>query len=136
MNKVKFFTIDVPKTETNLDGTLTSYVINSFLNEGGIEPFDVSLEYNEFTDHLLVSIAYKEEKSLLKTAEELLTGHAKGYQTRFVTLGEYRERAHTVYIQLPLENELNRNSHMISHGIYVEKGTAKAMILEYKHDEE
>jgi len=128
MLRIKFFTIKPPQDETLIDGSLTNYLINNFLNADGIHPVDISAEYNEFTGTILISVAYKESKSLL----ESIIGR-KGYEVRFVEIGHYHENAHTVYMQKVLEDAANYNVHRnISHGIYVEKSMTKAVFLEYK----
>lgn len=132
MIKVKLVTIDAPSKETNEDGSLTNYEINKFLNENKVEPTDISAEYNEFSNKVLVSIPYAEEKSMITSIINFIRGR-KGYQTRFVHIGAYLEAAHTIYIQKGLEDAVNYNSHQaIAHGIYVDNQQFYAVFLEYK----
>lgn len=136
--RFEFFTINPPSLgkETNTDGTLTSYAINNFLNAENIQPTDVSCEFNENTNTLLVSIGYKESKSVLQDAIDFLKKH-NGYRIRFNKLAQYDEKSHTKYLQLELENSVNFDEHEnISHGIYVENGMAYCAFLEYKNKEE
>lgn len=131
MKKVKLFTIDAPGKQTLSDGSLTHYDINKFLNSG-IEPRDISAEYNELSGKVLISIGYSEEKSKVKKLYDSLRGHSE-YEIRFADLCHYNEKAHTVYIQKQLEDAINLNTHeTISHGIFVEHDIAKVVLLEYK----
>lgn len=132
MIKVKLITIDTPSKETNEDGSLTNYAINKFLNDNQVEPTDISAEYNELSNKVLVSIPYVEEKSVIKTILDFIKGR-KGYQVRFAHIGSYLEEAHTVYIQKGLEDAVNYNSHQaIGHGIYVDNQQLYSVFLEYK----
>lgn len=141
--KFKIFTIEVPSKETNLDGSLTNYEINQFLNNeevagSHIQPTDVSCEFNEETNLITVSIGYKEEKSLLKTIGDFVT-RKKGYQIRFSEIGPYLEKRKdvAVYLQLQLENAVNYNEHeSISHGIFINHHTLWVAFLEHQVDVE
>lgn len=130
--KIEFFTIDAPsENETTVEGALTSYKVNKFLNENGILPVGISAEFNELSGKVLLSLAYKESKPLLRTLANLFKKDE--YEVRFESLCEYKENAHTKYIQLQLENAINFNTHLtISHGIFVEHGIAKVVFLEHK----
>ena len=135
MLKFKFFTLTPPSEskETNEDGSMTSYQVNNWLNAENIQPVDVSAEYNENTGSLLLSIGYKENKSIWQSIVDFVKRRGE-YQIRFAQLTIYSEKAHTVYIQLELENAVNYNEHEnISHGIYVEKGMAHCAFLEYRN---
>ncbi len=132
MKKAKLFTIDAPGQQKLDDGSLTHYDINNFLNSNNIEPKDISAEYNELSGKVLISIGYSEDKSLLKRLYDFLRGHSE-YEVRFATLCPYNEKSHTIFVQKQLEDAINYSTHQtISHGIFVQKGEAKVVFLEYK----
>jgi hypothetical protein len=132
MKKIKLFTIDAPGKQTLEDGSLTHYDINAFLNSNNIVPKDISAEYNELSGKVLISIGYGEEKSLIKNLFDRITGLSE-YEIRFADLCQYSEKSHTIFVQKQLEDAINLNTHTtISHGIFVEKGIAKVVFLEYK----
>lgn len=99
--KIEFFTIDPPTKakETTLEGSLTNYQVNKFLNENGIQPTGISAEFNELSGKILLSIAYKESKSLLKSVLDTFKKR-NTFEVRFETLCSYNEKSHTKYIQL------------------------------------
>lgn len=130
--KIEFFTIDAPHNETTVEGALTNYEVNRFLNENGIKPVGISAEYNELSGKILLSIAYHESKSFTEMFFDMFKTHNQ-YEVRFETLCEYNEKSHTKYIQLQLENAINFNEHeTISHGIFVQDSIAKVVFLEFK----
>lgn len=136
--RFKLFTIAPPVAKHGKDKTLLVTVkeINDFLNSQteDVHPTDISAEYNEGTNKMLISIGYKDQPSILESITSFLKKRLKGnYQVRFEDLYEYNEKDHKVYIQLELENAVNYNVHeTISHGIYVQDGRAKVVFLEHE----
>lgn len=129
MKKIKFFTIDSNFNQTLENGAPTWYEINNFLNSG-IKPTDISAEYNEFSNKILISIGYAESMSTLDRVVDRLKGR-KRYVVRFESLSPYNEDRHTVIIQRVLELAIHNNENdTISHGIFVDRGQAKVVFLE------